>query len=187
MEQCLPLNNRFTWFRLLLSVESVILPLKTAFIILLSVVKSKPLRIMLADDDEDDRLFFIESVKLVAPNITVDEVANGCDLLTTLEKVKELPDIIFLDLNMPVLHGLDCLKKIRADKKLKRIPVIIYSTSVYKDDVNSTYKAGADCYVSKPSNVSEMRKVLKTLLSKDWGLHSTPDISDFVVYTNPSL
>jgi len=182
MQQCIPLGNKFSWVWLLLSVDAVVFPFKTACIILLSVIKSKPLRVVIADDDEDDREFFIDAVKVVAPNIKVDEVENGCSLIEKLEKAKELPDLIFLDLNMPVLHGLECLEKIRSHKKLKDIPVIIYSTSMYKGDIDSTYKAGADCYVGKPTTMSDMRKILNTLLQKNWGFHSQPDLSDFVLY-----
>ncbi|RZJ35923.1 MAG: response regulator [Flavobacterium sp.] len=124
-------------------------------------------RVMLADDDPDDRDLFTEAINEY--NADVDSVANGVQLMSALQqKVNDLPDLIFLDLNMPEKGGKECLREIRGDKKLKDVPVLIYSTSSSKKDIDETFELGANLYITKPSSFSELRRTIKDILDMDW-------------------
>jgi CheY-like chemotaxis protein len=126
--------------------------------------KTKPFRILLADDDSDDCFFFQEALTKLKTSTELITVDNGERLMTYLTRNSEkLPDILFLDLNMPRKNGSECLKEIKVNKKMQNIPVIIYSTYVHETVADQLYKNGAHYYVRK-GDISELRKVLKHIL-----------------------
>lgn len=123
---------------------------------------NKPLHILLADDDEADRLIFTEAFLELKIKTIVRTVNDGIQLMESLrEKGTHLPYIIFLDLNMPRKNGLDCLKEIRSDEKLKDIFVVIYSTSDNEKDMEETFIFGANVYIAKPNNFDKLKQVLE--------------------------
>lgn len=125
-------------------------------------LKNEPLHILLADDDETDRLLFTDAFEELQLTTFVSTVNNGMELMDYLMKEDaEIPDLLFLDLNMPRKNGLECLKEIRANIKLKEIPIAIYSTSAAKDDIEKTFLAGANIYIEKPADFDSLKKVLK--------------------------
>jgi CheY-like chemotaxis protein len=131
--------------------------------------KKKELNVLLADDDDDDREFFTEVINEVAPRVRISSVKNGAALMTLInDPSADLPDIIFLDLNMPCKNGKECLKEIKKSPKLRHIPVIIYSTSSNVKDIENAYNEGADLYVTKPNTCSELKRIAKKVLNIDW-------------------
>ncbi len=125
-------------------------------------MENKPLHILLADDDETDRLFFTDAFSELKIKTIVKTVNNGVDLMNWLnEKDALLPHLIFLDLNMPIKDGLQCLKEIRGNEKLKDISVAIYSTSSSEKDIEETFLNGANIYITKPSDFNSLKKVLE--------------------------
>jgi CheY-like chemotaxis protein len=131
--------------------------------------KKNEIKVLIADDDDDDREFFTEVVSEVAPRVTVKNVKNGAALMDYMnESGPGLPDIIFLDLNMPCKNGRECLKEIKKNEKFRHIPVIIYSTSSNIKDIENAYNDGADLYVTKPNSFSELKKIAKKVFSIDW-------------------
>lgn len=129
--------------------------------------------ITLADDDEDDRLFFTDAFDELKINTIVNTVNNGRELLNYLNHPKTvLPNIIFLDLNMPNLNGIDCLKEIKRDDKFKDIAIAIYSTSSSDQDVENTFVLGANIYIKKPSNFNELKKILSDVVIINWQYHT---------------
>ena len=126
------------------------------------------LHILLADDDEDDRQFFTDAVNSIVPSAKLSIVNDGEELISKLKKNKtELPDFIFLDLNMPFKNGLECLKEIKSVEFLKDIPILIYSTSINKDQVETTYRNGANMYIQKPASFQGIISMLNTIFSFD--------------------
>ncbi len=122
-----------------------------------------PLYIVLADDDEADRLLFVEALDELEIKSKVHIVKNGMQLTEYLSnKNTLLPHVIFLDLNMPLKNGMECLKEIRKNKKFNEILIAIYSTSASENDINETFRCGANVYINKPSDFN----VLKQLLNK---------------------
>lgn len=120
---------------------------------------SDRIRILLADDDSDDREFFTEVMTETIPNALITTAANGSDLISAITDGSCLPDIIFLDLNMPCKNGQECLKEIKKMKQLRNIPVVMYSTSSSRTDVENAYKEGANLYVKKPNTYGDMQKI----------------------------
>lgn len=129
--------------------------------------------ITLADDDEDDRLFFTDAFEELKINTIVNTVNNGKELLNFLNHPETvLPHIIFLDLNMPILNGIDCLKQIKSNDKFKDIAIAIYSTSSSDQDIEDTFVLGANIYIKKPSNFDELKKILSDVVIINWQYHT---------------
>lgn len=124
-------------------------------------MSNEPLRILLADDDEADRLLFKEALEELEINPVVHTVNNGIELMAHLAKQDvQLPHLIFLDLNMPRKNGLECLKEIRSKKNLKDISIAIYSTSDNEKDIEETFLNGANVYITKPNNFNLLKQLL---------------------------
>jgi len=127
------------------------------------------LHIMLADDDEDDRLFFKEAFEEVKIKYDISTFSDGEQLMHYLNQDDNpLPDIIFLDLNMPRKSGMECLKEIRQNDRLKKISVAIYSTSSSEQDIEDTFVAGANVYIKKPNDFNMLKKVLSDVVHINW-------------------
>jgi CheY-like chemotaxis protein len=126
-------------------------------------MNSRILKILLADDDEADRLLFKEAFDELNAGTSVETVNDGVELMELLKKSepKNLPNIIFLDINMPRKDGLECLKEIRANKNLKDVSVAIYSTSSSQSDMEETFLNGANVYIHKPNDFQILKMVLK--------------------------
>lgn len=123
--------------------------------------KSAALHVLLADDDKDDRFFFDTALKELPIPTQLETVEDGEKLMNFLKKnSNKLPDVLFLDLNMPRKNGSECLLEIKANKKLKQLPVIIYSTSLHTDMADVLYKNGAHYYVRK----TELGELIEHLL-----------------------
>jgi len=119
--------------------------------------------IFLADDDRDDTEMFCEALEDIDDNIICHCAINGEEFFRKLGMLSEKPQLIFLDLNMPIMDGWECLKKLKHDKNYKNIPVIIISTSSHKEDMVNAVKLGAICYFVKPNSYNELIEVLQAI------------------------
>lgn len=129
-------------------------------------MENEPLYILLADDDASDRLLFKEAFKELKLKTLVQTVNDGEELMDHLEKEEtSLPDLIFLDLNMPRKSGLECLKEIKSSEKLKGISIAIFSTSATERDVEDTFCNGANVYIQKPNDFNTLKEVLSKAVS----------------------
>ena len=153
---------------------------KNLMVVAASIV-TKPVYAILADDDEDDQEFFRETVEKVASYVNLKMAANGEELMHILNTSDILPHIVFLDLNMPVKSGLECLKEIRGSEKLKHIPVIIYTTSASKEQIDKTYNQGADLYITKPESFRELKLITQRVFEMDWKGSERPRKDKFVL------
>jgi len=132
------------------------------------------LKILLADDDEDDRTFFSEAIAELKMTNQLTLFNDGKDLMEYMNNPdSDLPHILFLDLNMPYKNGLDCLKEIRASQRFKNVSVAIYSTSSSEKDIENTFVEGANIYIKKPNDFSELKKVIKEVVHMNWQFHSS--------------
>ncbi len=121
-----------------------------------------PIHILLADDDDADRLLFTEAFAELKIKSIVRTVNNGEELMGLLTtKDTKLPFLLFLDLNMPRKNGLQCLKEIRSNEKLKEIFIAIYSTSDSQKDIEEAFRNGANIYITKPSDFDALKQVLE--------------------------
>ena len=132
------------------------------------------LHILLADDDEDDRLIFKEAINEVKVKTKLTVVNDGVQLMEYLQDTDdELPHIVFLDLNMPRKGGIECLKEIRNDAKLKDLSIAIYSTSASEEDIEDTFVKGANVYIKKPNDFNTLVKVLGEVITINWQYHTS--------------
>ena len=123
-----------------------------------------PIKVLLADDDIDDRYFFEKLLKSLMVNTELATVEDGEKLMIYLtENSEKLPDILFLDLNMPKKNGTECLSEIKQDERLKQLPVIIFSTHKHEQDSDILYEKGAHYYIRK-TDMIELTKALHHIL-----------------------
>ncbi|WP_179320374.1 response regulator [Winogradskyella helgolandensis] len=120
--------------------------------------------ILLVDDDEDDRLFFEEAIEELNEDISFKSLNNGLEALTYLETCTTLPHAIFLDINMPIVDGPKCLKRLRADANYDGIVIFMYSTSSVPDTITQLQKAGANFYIRKPISFNALKLLIKKSL-----------------------
>lgn len=113
-------------------------------------------KIMIIDDDADDRFFFKEVITKKLNSAACVEAYDGADALSQLRKADQLPNFIFLDVNMPRMNGRDCLKQLKRDGKLKQIPVIMYSTSFSEESIKEFHQLGASMCLNKPTDMNKL-------------------------------
>ena len=123
--------------------------------------------IWLADDDPDDAAFFEDALKEIQWEASLKVIQSGKALIESLETLPP-PDLLFLDLNMPVLDGKRCLRHIRNTLHLKQLPIVVYSSSPHPHDVMVSYRLGANLYVKKPDSYGDIVRTIKQIMKMDW-------------------
>lgn len=132
------------------------------------------IHIILADDDEDDRLFFTDAFSELKINTKVNTYNDGVELMNYLNSDEAiLPQVLFLDLNMPKKNGIECLHEIKADKKFDDIAIAIYSTSSSEEHIEETFVSGANIYIKKPNDFEALKKVLSDVVAINWQYHTS--------------
>jgi CheY-like chemotaxis protein len=122
-------------------------------------------RFLLVDDDYDDTELFSEAIGSVDASAFFLNASHGRDALDKLQKQEiQMPDIIFLDINMPVMDGWQFLSKIKQSESLREIPVIMYSTSSKKSDIKTAMSSGALCFFTKPDSFLRLKKILQIVV-----------------------
>jgi len=125
--------------------------------------------IILVDDDEDDRLFFTEAFEEIKISTKIRTFKNGVELMDYLNAEENmLPEILFLDLNMPKKNGIECLHEIKSDPKFSDIAIAIYSTSSSEEHIEETFVSGANIYIKKPGDFNTLKKVLQEVVTINW-------------------
>jgi len=139
--------------------------------------------LLLADDDIDDCIFFEDALKELPISATLSTVNNGIQLMNyLLAKSDNLPDVLFLDLNMPRKSGIECLTEIKMIDKLKDLPVIIFSTSLNMEVVDLLYQKGAHYYIRNPGDYDKLKKLIFEAISLTSKLNRTqPSREKFIL------
>jgi len=130
-----------------------------------------PLKILLIDDSEDDVILYrkaCESNERLSVSGSLSESTRALDYLQSLSEEMR-PDLIFLDINMPVVNGFEVLENLRRDESLRTIPVVMLSTSQRESDIKQSYALGATSYIAKPSGFSDVKKMLN-IFADYWSL-----------------
>jgi len=128
--------------------------------------------ILMADDDPDDRMLTREALEETNFINGFAEVSDGEDLLSYLRRDGKyaelagtpLPGLVLLDLNMPKMDGREALKEIKSDPALRRIPVIVLTTSRADEDILQTYDLGANSFIAKPVTFDALVGVMQAVL-----------------------
>ena len=124
-----------------------------------------PLNIMLADDDADDCIFFKDALTELLQSTHLTIVNDGEQLMQLLTNdEKELPDVLFLDINMPRKNGFECLSEIKCNEKLKQLSVIMFSTSNNQEKISKLFRNGAHIYIHKPADFAQLKQVIRHAL-----------------------
>lgn len=138
--------------------------------------------VLLADDDADDRSLFRDILKDLGLRPKLHTVDDGVELMTWLQNAQQLPDALFLDFNMPKKDGLSCLREIKADPNLQKLPVIIFSNSDNFALVQMMLDEGAAYFVRKQHGYNKMLKLVNKLFSLDKNsLADRKEMNDFVI------
>jgi CheY-like chemotaxis protein len=123
------------------------------------------MKLMLVDDDHDDRTLFCEALLRIDPTIECEFATDGVDALQKLKNSERLPDAIFMDVNMPFMDGRECFDQLKSDKRLRDIRVVMLSTSSSDRDVNRFENLGG-AYMVKPPSFEALVKSLHSHISK---------------------
>jgi CheY-like chemotaxis protein len=125
----------------------------------------KFLEVFLVDDDADDQQLFSEALSKISRPINLTILNNGVELMEKLFSGTGLPNMIFLDLYMPMMDGEECLQDIRDEKKFNKIPVLIYSNSFDLERIERLFEMGANRYLQKPSTFSSLVASLEQIIN----------------------
>jgi len=124
----------------------------------------KKICVLYADDDADDIEMFQEILHDIDRSILFLKATDGLEALKLLRESLVPPDVVFLDINMPLINGKECLMEIRRDEHLKEIPVIMYSTANTEQEVVHCLELGASDYLCKASNYDKLRGDIESIL-----------------------
>ena len=118
----------------------------------------------MVDDDADDRDLFNEAMWTIDSSIVTHFSENGQEALDMLAELTELPQIIFLDINMPVMDGWNCLRKIKSNPRLQAIHVMMYSTSALQKDLTKARDLGVSWFIMKPNGYEDLKNLLAKIV-----------------------
>jgi CheY-like chemotaxis protein len=144
-------------------------------------MKRSSINILIADDDFDDASMLSEALQEHLPSCKCTHTTDGMAALRIIKTERE-PDLVFLDINMPIKDGIHCLRDIHNNNLLPNTPIFIFSTSKNMKDIKAADEYGAAFYIVKPSSVDELNRIIKraiNLLGKPKPKRSNK--SDFVI------
>ena len=137
--------------------------------------------VLYIDDDGDDRQFFNDACKTYNSKLEIVLYESGYPALIHVKNSNKIPDLIFLDINLPGINGHEILSLFRKNKLLTQTPVVIYSTSSNQNDVRRAYINGANLYVVKPMSFDSICYLVKEIFSMDWKEYfPTPSKENFL-------
>ncbi len=141
-----------------------------------------PVHVLFADDDSDEAYLFNEAIEHLGLSVQISKAKDGNNLIEMLSINDQLPDLLFLDLNMPYKDGIETLKELRADHRYDNLPIVIFSTSGNQAHAETCYTFGANLYIVKPETFDQIVQMVKKIFSTNWKLvNPQPERSSFVV------
>jgi DNA-binding response OmpR family regulator len=145
-----------------------------------------PIKILLADDNTNEYIFFKHALSKASIPTHIYPLKGGIQVLQYLaDPNSALTDIFFLDINMPMKNGKECLAAIRENEKFAHLPVVMYSTSDTKSDIDESYELGADLYLIKPAELDDLKIMLSHVIEKYTKNElKRPERSSFTLHAN---
>jgi len=130
----------------------------------------RPITVLMVEDDPDDVYLTQEALRSGRLQITMQVVSDGASAMQYLRGEQEYagsrrPDLVLLDLNLPRMDGREVLAALKEDPELSDIPVVILTTSEAEEDIASSYRHHANCYISKPVGIEKFRSVVSSIES----------------------
>lgn len=141
-------------------------------------MQDNKIKIFLAEDDDDDRDFFNAAVSSITSEVELVTVNNGEKVIDFFRSKKNLPDLVFLDINMPKADGIECLRYIRQLHPGNEPVVIMLSTASSEKVIEQSHTYGANIYIEKPSQFKQLVTFLSYCIND---LKSAPDNKEFVL------
>jgi CheY-like chemotaxis protein len=130
------------------------------------ISENSPKFIVIGEDDKDDEELLKEIFNSIDNSFSIVFVNTGQQVLTYLQNLRgHLPCLILLDYNMPVLNGADILEALKKDPRYNRVPKVIWSTSTSETFKKICLQAGANEYMVKPSNITELTEMIRHMIS----------------------
>ena len=133
-----------------------------------NIAELKPANVLLVEDNEDDIELTMEALEDSRLRMEIHVVSDGISAMAFLRHEGEYvatprPDLVLLDLNLPLMDGREVLKKIKEDPNLAEIPVVVLTTSEDDGDILKAYQLHANCYISKPVDFSKFTEIIKQI------------------------
>jgi len=130
-------------------------------------MNTKHAKILIVDDDQDDQFMLKKIFKTILPDAEIDQAYNGAECIDYLESHSEnFPDIITMDLNMPLINGIEATAQIKKNARLKHIPIIILTTSDRDNDKKNALESGANDFFIKPVVYDELKTAIHEIAEK---------------------
>jgi CheY-like chemotaxis protein len=143
---------------------------------------------MIAEDNDQDFDFFSQAINKISVKVVVTRAEDGEILIRLLERIEINPDVLFLDLLLPMKDGRECLKIIRRNKKFDFMPIIIYSNPKEYDSVEFCYRESANLLVFKPTTTDELVIMLERIFAIEWSkMMYYPPLDNFVINPHYTL
>jgi CheY-like chemotaxis protein len=120
--------------------------------------------VLIVDDDLEDQEIFTETLRSIDQSVKCVKCFDGRHAIRILAEGLVAPNVIFLDLNMPIMNGYEFLKEIKKHSYLSHIPVIIYTTSSDRKHKQQAIELGASSFITKPTDLDELKKQLESVL-----------------------
>ena len=139
------------------------------------------LTVFYTDDDQEDIDFFREIIDIIDSNVKVVTQRNGEELLKALNNPPPTPYLVFLDINMPGMNGLETLKRVRESGQHKNLPVVMFSTTSDDITIQQSKELGASFYVPKSGAFDKLKKSIEHTLKMNWENYNS-DSNEFVYY-----
>ncbi|KQS30910.1 response regulator [Dyadobacter sp. Leaf189] len=121
--------------------------------------------IYLVDDDEDDRFFLTDAIQAVFENVSFREFKNGLEFLTHVSThgLEEQQCLVLMDMNMPLMSGIETIKELRSGQLFSEVPVVVISTSSSEELIRESHSVGASAYLVKPDSTTGLLQTAKSL------------------------
>ena len=123
--------------------------------------------ILLIEDDEDDQLLFADAIQSLDFTMHLDIAGNGIEAFLKLGENEVLPDLIFLDINMPMMSGFEFLSEIKRIDRLANIPIVMFTTSNTPEHIKRSNDLGASAFLTKPANYEHLCSKLRSILTSE--------------------
>lgn len=136
--------------------------------------------VLIAEDDLDDYYFFEEAIKEITISIGLRHAKDGQMLFEKLNEA--IPDLLFLDIEMPCKNGVSCLLEIRKDPKYNQMPVVMFTAHNSQSYIKNTYQNGANFFLIKPASIQSLVEKLRNIFSMQWDKQLYfPSLNDYVL------
>ena len=136
------------------------------------------MKILLIDDDPDEAVIFRDAVEQMETEVQVSQVYYCHEVFKELNNNY---DIVILDVNLPLMNGIECLKKLRADRSLHGLPIVMFSNVINQLNIDLCYQHKADYFFIKPNSIEEIKLIVQILIEINWKKREQVDKESFLI------